>query len=151
MVKRVAIAEAVVVVAVATEVIAAAAAVVAEVEVTVEVLEVVVQEALVVVVDTVALTEMTEDQEVLRSDHQAGAEVKTVEETETIDLTVVEVVDMLLTEAVTETTEAEVKAVEEASKVKVIKKVASKTTNSKEAKAVRSLAQSLEEVLLISN
>jgi hypothetical protein len=70
--------------------------------------------------------------------------------TEKTDLTVA--VDLLPTEGGTEITEAGAKAVvKEASKVKVIKKEASKITNSKEVEAARSLALSLEEVLLISN
>ena len=62
---------------------------------------------------------------------------------------------MLPTEVETETTDltmAVVKAVvREDSKVKGTKKVALKITNSKEVEAVRRLALSLEEVLLISN
>ena len=77
--------------------------------------------------------------------------------TETTDLTVevVKAVVMLPTEVETETTDltmAVVKAVvREDSKVKGTKKVALKITNSKEVEAVRRLALSLEEVLLISN
>jgi len=84
---------------VATEVV------VAVVEVTVEVPEMVGQEA---VVDIVTLKEMTDDQEVLHSDHQAKEEVKikgvilaTITEVMIETTEVAAVTDMLQTEEVT--------------------------------------------------
>jgi hypothetical protein len=77
--------------------------------------------------------------------------------TETIDLTVAVVKAVVIqpTEVGTETTDLTVAVVKvvvrEDSKVKGTKKVALKITNSKEVEAVRRLALSLEEVLLISN